>query len=190
MNNLEQIKLAHQSGQTIQYANANSDGAWGRWQDYDGGKNMVAPMSIDNNGGYRKWQIKPSILETTRQIIQKHKLEKKLDFNPFKLTSYNGNKRKEWFDKSRVLENGLFSKWGHRVGENWYGFDLCGCPENWFAAIDEFLTELEKDSPDFKILQYKLKWGSFRGYMSGISEGAQNAIDLLEEVMQDENLIY
>jgi len=134
------------------------------------------------------------ILETTRQIIAKHKLAEKLDFNPFKLRK-TGNlddlhKKQEWLERGVNLERELFAKWDHRIEKLWYGFDLIGCPENWFSAIDEFLTELEKDSPDFKILQYKLKWGSFRGYMSGISRDAQDAIDLLEDVMRDENLIY
>ncbi len=135
-----------------------------------------------------------TILETTRQIIQKHKLEEKLNFNPFKLSRSGETadlyKKQEWFQKSENLERELFKKWGHRVGENWYGFDLIGCPENWFAAIDEFLVELEKDSPEFEILQSKIKFGGYRGYFGGLSEGARKAVYLLENAMSDDNLIY
>jgi len=84
----------------------------------------------------------------------------------------------------------LFEKWGARIPQFWCGFDLVGCPENWFVAIDEFLTELEKDSPEFEIHTIKIKWGGARIYLGNESADAQKCVDLLEGSMQDFNLIY
>lgn len=56
---LTAIRLAHEAGKPVQYRNANSSGAWSQWHDYDGGKDMSAPMPIDPHGGYREWRVKP-----------------------------------------------------------------------------------------------------------------------------------
>jgi len=56
---LAAIRLAHEAGKPVQYRNANSSGAWSQWHDYDGGKDMSAPMPIDPHGGYREWRVKP-----------------------------------------------------------------------------------------------------------------------------------
>jgi hypothetical protein len=57
-----ELKAAHAAGKRIQFRNANSSGAWSGWHDYDGGKDMAAPMPNDSHGGYREWRIKPSSL--------------------------------------------------------------------------------------------------------------------------------
>ena len=56
---LTAIRLAYEAGKPVQYRNANSSGAWSQWHDYDGGKDMSAPMPIDPHGGYREWRVKP-----------------------------------------------------------------------------------------------------------------------------------
>lgn len=56
---LTAIRLAYEAGGSVQYRNANSSGAWSQWHDYDGGKDMSAPMPIDPHGGYREWRVKP-----------------------------------------------------------------------------------------------------------------------------------
>lgn len=56
---LTAIRLAYEAGKQVQYRNANSSGAWSQWHDYDGGKDMSAPMPIDPHGGYREWRVKP-----------------------------------------------------------------------------------------------------------------------------------
>lgn len=137
-----------------------------------------------------------TILETTHQIIQKHKLNEKLTFNPFKerrkiKSDYCGLdgvfiEFKDSYEKATNLQN----KYENRVPQGWYGLD-CSCwPINWLNALEEFLAELEKDSPDFEVHQIKLKWGGARIYLDNLSAEAWKAVDELENVMYDENLIY
>jgi hypothetical protein len=134
-----------------------------------------------------------TILETTRQIIAKHKLAEKLDLNPFK------ERRKGQFaifsEHPKLKDSDEFSerlqaKYESRIPSGWYGFDTYQWPINWLNALEEFLAELEKDSPDFEIHQNKLKYGGARLYYGNISSEAEKAIDLLESAMFDENLIY
>lgn len=84
----------------------------------------------------------------------------------------------------------LVKKWNSRVAEFHYGFD--GLPNNvvWFQAIDEMLDIIEKDSPDFKIMQIKLKFGGIRIYLLNISDAVFGGIEKIEQVLYDEALIY
>jgi len=59
----------------------------------------------------------------------------------------------------------LFQKWAYRVEKGWYGFALSDAPNSWAIIIDEFLAELEKSMPKFKIHQIKLKFGGLRFYV-------------------------
>lgn len=137
-----------------------------------------------------------NILETTRQIIQKHKLNEKLTFNPFKLRREStgdaviGVNSFLQFQGSYEKETTLQIRYFNRVPDGWYGFDVSCFPTNWLNALEEFLAALEIDSPDFEIYQIKLKYGMARIYLGNESIDAQKAIDLLEDTMQDENLIY
>ena len=146
-----------------------------------------------------------NILEKTKEIIKKHNLAEKLTFNPFKLRRESkssgcgcgwdgegviGFNNFPEFKDSYQKETNLQAKYFDRVVDGFYGFDAVRMPINWLEALEEFLTELEKDSPDFEILQIKLKWGTFRGYLNNLSEDAQKSVDLLEDIMQDSNLIY
>ena len=131
-----------------------------------------------------------TILETTRQIIQKHKLEEKLDFNPFKDRSQNYFSNHEKFKDSYEKTTNLQNKYENRVPMGWYGLD-CSCwPINWLNALEEFLAELEKDSPDFEIQQVKMKFSSARIYLNNLSEAAWKAVNELENAMQDDNLYW
>lgn len=131
-----------------------------------------------------------TILETTRQIIQKHKLEEKLDFNPFKDRSQNYFSNHEKFKDSYEKTTNLQNKYENRVPHGWYGLD-CSCwPINWLNALEEFLAELEKDSPDFEIHAIKLKFGGARIYLGMISANAEESVDALEKAMYDSNLVY
>jgi hypothetical protein len=144
-----------------------------------------------------------NILETTHQIITKHNLAKKLTFNPFKLRRESKAGGCGWsgegvlgfsdspeFKDSYEKTTSLMIKYDSRVPDGWYGFDTSCWPINWLNALEEFLAELEKDSPDFEIHTIKLKWGGARIGLGNESIDAQRAIDLLEDVMRDENLIY
>ena len=59
----------------------------------------------------------------------------------------------------------LFWKWAHRVGKGWYGFNLGHIPPIWTEMLDEFLSWLEIQRPDFEIHQIKMKLGSLRFYV-------------------------
>lgn len=134
-----------------------------------------------------------NILEKTKELIKKHNLTEKLTFNPFKEARVNRSfvfEGRLEFQGSHEKSEYLQKKYESRIPSGWYGIDLYEAPIIWLNALEEFLTELEKDSPEFEICQLKLKWGSFRGYMWNLSEEAEKSVDLLEEVMRDENLIY
>lgn len=129
-------------------------------------------------------------LETTRQIIQKHKLEEKLDFNPFKDRGQNYFSNHEKFKDSYEKTTNLMIKYDSRIPDGWYGFDTSCWPINWLNALEEFLTELEKDSPYFEIHQVKLKFSSARIYLGNLSTEAWKAVNELENAMQDDNLYW
>lgn len=59
----------------------------------------------------------------------------------------------------------LFSKWAYRVGKGWYGFDLGDVPRVWGDVLDDFLSWLETQCPDFEIHQVKIKFGKLRVYI-------------------------
>jgi hypothetical protein len=59
----------------------------------------------------------------------------------------------------------LFSKWAYRVGKGWYGFNLGHIPPIWTEVLDEFLSWLETQCPDFEIQQIKTKFGPLRIYI-------------------------
>ena len=143
------------------------------------------------------------LIEKAKEIIAKYNLTEKLTFNPFKLRRESKSGGCGWagdgvlgfrdspeFKDSYLKATNLQNKYQNRVGENWYGFDIDCWPVNWLNALEEFLAELEKDSPDFEIHTIKLKWGGARIYLSNESSDAQKCIDMLEGAMQDNNLIY
>lgn len=86
--------------------------------------------------------------------------------------------------------NKLFAKWKYKIEARWYGLELRACPNVWYNVVDELLEYLSKKSPEFKILQIKLKFGGIRIYLSGVSNAIQDELDKLEDVMFDEKLIY
>src|ERR1022692_4452618 len=63
---------------------------------------------------------------------------------------------------SYISDVSLFSKWAYRVGKGWYGFSLGDVPRVWTDVLDDFLTWLESQCPDFEIQQIKMKIGSVR----------------------------
>ena len=59
----------------------------------------------------------------------------------------------------------LFSKWAYRVGKGWYGFSLGRIPPVWTDILDDFLSWLESQCPDFEIHQVKIKGRGLRIYL-------------------------
>ena len=59
----------------------------------------------------------------------------------------------------------LFQKWAYRVAKGWYGFALGNVPNVWRLILDEFLEWVEKERPDLKILQVKVKFDLLRLYL-------------------------
>lgn len=144
-----------------------------------------------------------NILEKTKEIIKKHNLTEKLTFNPFKVRRESKSGGCGWegdavigfnsflqFQGSYEKETELQMRYFNRVPDGYYGFDVACMPLNWLEALDEFLLELEKESPNFKIFNLKLKLGGLRFYADNVSENAKRCIALLEKVMCDKNLIY
>lgn len=145
-----------------------------------------------------------NILEKTKEIIAKHNVvANSLSFNPFKVRREPKSGEQGWagdgviginnflqFQGSYEKETDLQIRYFNRIPDGWYGFDVSCWPINWLNALEEFLAELEKDSPDFEIHQIKLKIGTARIHINKVSKEAYDSISLLEEVMQDNNLIY
>lgn len=75
----------------------------------------------------------------------------------------------------------LFQKWAYRVGKGWYGFALGNVPYVWRLILDEFLEWVEKERPDFKILQVKVKFDRLRLYL-----GTRYASPLRDEHIRTE----
>ena len=65
---------------------------------------------------------------------------------------------------SYISDVTLFSKWAYRVGKGWYGFSLGDVPRVWTDVLDEFLSWLETQCPDFEIHQVKIKFRGLRFY--------------------------
>ena len=66
---------------------------------------------------------------------------------------------------SYISDVTLFSKWAYRVGKGWYGFSLGDVPRVWTDVLDEFLSWLETQRPDFEIHQVKIKGRGLRIYL-------------------------
>lgn len=140
------------------------------------------------------------LITKTKEIIVKHNLAEKLAFNPFKvrresrgsdgIATINGFCDSPEFKDSYLKATNLQNKYQNRVVDGFYGFDVDCMPINWLEALEEFLAELEKDSPDFEIHIIKLKWGGARIYLGNESADAQKCVDILENTMQDNNLVY
>ena len=90
----------------------------------------------------------------------------------------------------------LFQKWAYRVGKGWYGFDLSAIPNVWVFMLSQFLTWVESQCPDFKILQIKTKFGGLRFYIethcddAAVNEVVRSEIAKLEKLMFHKNLIF
>lgn len=117
----------------------------------------------------------------------------------------SGSKRLEKIDwtqyKNKPAGDGsadlyLFMKWAYRVEKGWYGFALGNVPMVWAFIINEFLTELEKEAPNFKIHQIKLKFGGLRFYVDlNINDNLKaevihSEIRKLESLLHNDKLIY
>jgi hypothetical protein len=64
----------------------------------------------------------------------------------------------------------LFWKWAYRVGTGWYGFNLGHIPPVWKDMLDDFLSWLVSQCPDFEIHQIKMKFGALRFYIDTHSD--------------------
>jgi hypothetical protein len=91
----------------------------------------------------------------------------------------------------------LFMKWAYRVKEGWYGFALGNeVPFVWALIIDDFLDELKKVDPNFKIQQIKLKFGGLRFYVElnlpdeNEKDSINNEIQKLQTLLMHKDLIY
>lgn len=93
----------------------------------------------------------------------------------------------------------LRQKWDSHRDKPHYGFDLYRAPSSWFKIIDDFLGQIKKVDPDFKIQQIKTKFGGVRFYVSfssvvrddpKLSSYIRMQIEILERELFHESLIY
>lgn len=90
----------------------------------------------------------------------------------------------------------MFSKWAYRVGKGWYGFNLGDVPRVWTDMLDDFLSWLETQCPNFEIHQIKMKMGGLRFYIETNSKNrvvnkmVRAEISALESLLRHKNLIY
>ena len=83
----------------------------------------------------------------------------------------------------------LFQKWAYRVGKGWYGFDLGDIPQIWVVVLDEFLSWLETQCPDFEIHQIKMKVGMVRIYLGTKTDLAIHDKKICSEIEKLQNLL-
>ena len=83
----------------------------------------------------------------------------------------------------------LFSKWAYRVGKGWYGFSLGDVPSVWTDMLDEFLSWLETQCPDFEIHQVKIKLGGLRLYLGTKTDIVIPDEAIRSEISQLQNLL-
>ena len=83
----------------------------------------------------------------------------------------------------------LFSKWAYRVGKGWYGFNLGDIPRVWTDVLDEFLSWLETECPDFEIHQVKMKFRSLRLYLGTKTKFVIPDANIRSEISQLQNLL-
>jgi hypothetical protein len=92
--------------------------------------------------------------------------------------------------ESNAADVSLFQKWAYRVGKGWYGFKLGYIPEVWTDMLDDFLTWLESQCPNFEIWQIKMKFGSLRFHVNtntmngSVNEKIHAEVDKLEALLR------
>jgi hypothetical protein len=84
----------------------------------------------------------------------------------------------------------LFSKWAYRVAKGWYGFSLGNVPRVWTDVLDEFLSWLEIQCPDFEIHQIKMKFHCLRFYVGTKTDLMIPDEKIRSEISQLQNLLH
>jgi len=90
---------------------------------------------------------------------------------------------------SYISDVTLFSKWAYRVGKGWYGFSLGDVPRVWTDVLDEFLSWLETQRPDFEIHQVKIKGRGVRIYLGTKTHLFIPDEEIRSEITQLQNLL-
>ena len=90
---------------------------------------------------------------------------------------------------SYISDVTLFSKWAYRVGKGWYGFNLGDVPRVWTDVLDEFLSWLETECPDFEIHQVKIKGRGVRIYLGTKTHLFIPDEEIRSEITQLQNLL-
>jgi len=90
---------------------------------------------------------------------------------------------------SYISDVTLFSKWAYRVGKGWYGFSLGDVPRVWTDVLDEFLSWLETQCPDFEIHQVKIKFRGLRFYVGTKTHLFIPNVKIRSQITQLQNLL-
>lgn len=97
----------------------------------------------------------------------------------------------KFYDDAIQKEQDLQNKYRDRIAKGYYGICMgTPTPSVFYDVIDEFLEYVAEKCPDFKICQTKLKFGSLRLYIEGVTQEIQQECYFLEKVLFDEKLIY
>lgn len=121
--------------------------------------------------------------EKINKLIQKFSLKE----NSYYTSSpYDGK-----FSSISASELQLLENWQYRAKKGWYGISIGQpAPDSWFLFLNEFFKLVEKNSPNFEILQVKIKFGSIVIYLENVSKEVHDSIDMIQKVMCDKFLIY
>jgi hypothetical protein len=128
--------------------------------------------------------MKTKILGIVGELMAKH--QKRLARAQLELKADKKRMRGRCSNVSDLL---LFSKWAYRVGKGWYGFNLGHIPPVWTEMLDEFLSWLEIQRPDFEIHQIKIKSGGVRIYLGTKTDFVIPDENIRSEIFQLQNLL-
>ena len=83
----------------------------------------------------------------------------------------------------------LFWKWAFRVGKGCSGFSLGDVPRVWTDVLDQFLSWLETQCPDFEIHQVKTKGRGLTMYLGTKTKFAIPDENVRAEISKLEHLL-
>ena len=113
-------------------------------------------------------------------IIEKYKLES----NSYEHdTLVQGNEYEAWLQS-------FLDKWGGRFIKGYWNLDVGYLPMRWCGALDEALDMIAEESPEFGIVQIKIKFGGIRIYLSDISDSISDGVEHLERVLYDDRFVF
>ncbi len=117
------------------------------------------------------------------KLVKKHKLKR----NKY----YKKNPYEQRWGTISEDELKLLESWSTRIERGAFGINIGNpCPTSWFRALHEFFIEVEKKCPDFTIVKVAVKFGGILIRLNDINSKVKEAIEILQDAMFDNNLVY